>query len=293
MNQLSTQSRLRLMSHSRQAFTLVELLVVIAMIGILVGMLAPAIQAMRETARRVGCQSHLAPIGMALQSYHDRWQVFPVGTVADSGPIESVATGNHHNWLGRLTELLDQPVIASRIDRSVSVYDPINADVLELRFAGVTCPSAGIYPENASSYVGLHHPTEKSIDQDDHGVFVLNKAISRDDVSDGLSNTAFVSEKLLPDDDLGWLSGTRATLRNVGGGIQVVDATRATLDSDVVGSIGSQHPAGVNVLFGSGAIRFQSTQTDIRVLEQMVDRRDGELPMQFQTIEQQRRQSVQ
>lgn len=284
---------IRLMSPLRRAFTLVELLVVIAMIGILVGLATPALQAMRESSRRAACQSRLTPIGLALQSYHDRWLHFPVGTVADSGPIKSEAAGNHHNWLGRLLDLLDQPVIASQIDRSISVYDAGNAAVLALEYPGVRCPSADRLPSNASSYVGFHHPTEKPIDETDHGVFLLNLSVSRDDVSDGLSNTAFVSEKLSAPDDLGWLSGTRATLRNAGGGIQTSLDSAGQLSPLAVGSIGSRHPAGVHVLFGSGAIRFQTTQTDQRVLEQMIDRRDGGLPMEFQSIEELRRQSVQ
>lgn len=276
----------------RQAFTLVELLVVIAIIGILVGLLTPAVQAMRESSRRVTCQSRLTPIGMALLSYHDRWQHFPVGTIDASGPIKSVATGNHHNWLGRLTDLLDQPVIADRIDRTTSVYDEANADVLQLGYPGVRCPSSVTHLSNISSYIGFHHPVEKPIDETNWGVFLLNKPISRDDVSDGLSNTAFVSEKITPFDDLGWLSGTRATIRN-GGPIGSSQDFSEGLDPSLVGSIGSFHPAGVHVLFGSGAIKFQSHLIDQRVLQQMIDRRDGQLPIQFQSIETLRRESVQ
>lgn len=277
----------------RRAFTLVELLVVIAIIGILVGLLAPSLQTMRESSRRAGCQARLVPIGMAIQSYHARWLHFPVGTVADSGPIQSVAAGNHHNWLGRLTQLMDQPVIASRIDRSVSVYDERNADVLRLRYAGVKCPSVGSDPANASSYVGLHHPTETPIDETNRGVFVLNVPVSRDDVSDGLSNTAFVSEKLIDPFDLGWLSGTRATLRNVGSGLRTRSDVQSQPSPLAVGSIGSLHPAGAHVLFGSVEIRFLATQTDARVLQQMVDRSDGQLPLLDQSIDELRRSNVQ
>lgn len=283
---------MQMQSH-RRAFTLVELLVVIAMIGILVGLLTPSIQAIRESSRRASCQSQLLPIGMAVQSYHDRWQHFPVGTIADSGPVQSQAVGDHHNWMGRLLDLLDQPVVASRIDRTASVYDENNMPVLELDYPGVKCPSSLRHKKNGSSYVGFHHPTEKPIDANDQGVFILNTPISRDDVIDGLANTAFVSEKLMVLDDLGWLSGTRATLRNVGGGIQSSADFLSQLPPTTVGSIGSRHPAGVHILFGSGEIRFQSTQSDQRVLEQMVDRGDGQLPLQFQSIEGLRRQSVQ
>ncbi|MEO9593362.1 DUF1559 domain-containing protein [Rhodopirellula bahusiensis] len=281
----------------KQGFTLVELLVVIAIIGVLVGLLAPALQSIRETSRRAACQSKMITIGLAIQGYHDRWMHFPVGTVLDpndgiAGPIASTAVGNHHNWLGRLMDLMDQPVIGDRINRSVSVYDEANRPVLELSVPHVQCPSAERTPDNASSYVGLHHPTEKSIDESDHGVFILNVAITRDDVTDGLANTAFVSEKLLPLDDLGWLSGTRATLRNVGGGIQTDNDRFAKPPASAVGSVGSRHPGGAHFLFGSGEVRFQSAQTDPRILEQIVDRRDGELPLQFQSIESLREQSL-
>lgn len=280
------------MLQRRTAFTLVELLVVIAIIGILVGLLAPSLQSLRESSRRSGCQSNLIPIGFALHNYHDRWTHFPVGTIAESGPIVSEPSGNHHNWLGRLTDLLDQPVIASHIDRSESVYAPANREVLELRFPGVQCPSATQTAENASSYVGLHHSTEKQIDEQDNGVFRLNLPVSRNDVADGLTNTALVSEKLCTFEDLGWLSGTRATLRNAGGGIESSVDPFESSDKTVVGSMGSQHPAGAHVLLGSGSIQFLSDQTDQRVLQQLVDRSDGEIPLNLQSIESQRRQNL-
>ncbi len=288
----SPKSHFIAMPIRRNAFTLVELLVVIAIIGVLVGLAAPAVQSMRESSRRAVCQSRLTAVGMAFQGYHDRWQHFPVGTVDAKGPIESVAEGNHHNWLGRLLELMDQPVIESHIDRSVSVYDKVNAPALELQYPGVQCPSATQEPANASTYVGLHHPTEKQIAETDLGVFILNKPISRNDITDGLANTAFVSEKMSWPDDLGWLSGTRATLRNVGGGI------RSSIDSfqspapTVVGSIGSHHPGGTHVLFGSGEIRFQTVQTNQKILEQIVNRQDGQLPLEFQSLESLRRKSI-
>jgi prepilin-type N-terminal cleavage/methylation domain-containing protein len=282
---------------TRPGFTLVELLVVIAIIGVLVGMLAPAVQSIRETSRRAACQSKLIPIGLAIQSYHDRWMHFPVGTVLApedgiSGPIASTAVGNHHNWLGRLMDLMDQPAVANRIDRSVSVYDEANQPVLQLRLPVFRCPSSDREPDNASNYVGLHHPTEKAIDESDHGVFLLNVAITRDDVTDGLANTAFVSEKLLSLEDLGWLSGTRATLRNVGSGIETNIDRFAKPVASAVGSVGSRHPTGAHFLFGSGEVRFQASDTDPRILEQIVDRRDGQLPMQFQSIETLREQSL-
>ena len=67
-----------------------------------------------------------------------------------------------------------------------------------------------------SNYAGCHNDVETPIDVGNHGVLFLNSHISEKDVTDGLSHTIYVGEKLGDEQDLGWMSGTRATLRNAG-----------------------------------------------------------------------------
>ncbi|MDA1180475.1 MAG: DUF1559 domain-containing protein, partial [Planctomycetota bacterium] len=200
----------------RIGFTLVELLVVIAIIGILVNLLLPAVQASRESARRMTCMNHMSQLILAVHQYELATEFYPVGVMEPQGPIQSVEMGYHHNWLG-LFPYLELQTVATHIDRTVGVYHANNKEVRMQRISLLGCPSYAGPDASVSCYAAVHHDTEAPIDTDNQGVFFLNSRIGRDDVLDGLTYTFFLGEKL-PDrmSDLGWMSGTRSTLRNVG-----------------------------------------------------------------------------
>src|SRR6476469_182788 len=92
----------------RSAFTLVKLLVVIAIIGVLVALLLPAVQAAREAARRMQCSNHLKQIGLALQNYHDTFGSLPPAYLADSQgkPI--------HSWRVLILPFLENTTLYDR-----------------------------------------------------------------------------------------------------------------------------------------------------------------------------------
>lgn len=206
------------MKSQRRAFTLVELLVVIAIMGILIGMLMPAVQAAREAARRAQCTNNLAQLVLAIHNYESAHEVYPSGSINDKGPLANVPDGFHHNWIMAILPYIEERNAYKHIDQSASVYDAKNAPVRELTIALLQCPSEPFRSDEGggSNYAGSQHDVEAPIDTNNNGMFFLNSHLRYDDIADGSSHTIFLGEKRLEPFDLGWMSGTRATLRNTG-----------------------------------------------------------------------------
>lgn len=114
--------------HLRQAFTLVELLVVISIIGLLVAILLPAVQAAREAARRMSCSNNFKQVGLAIQNYHSSHQQLPQqmgGTGAHGRPIPDIAQPGHNrnelSYLVGLTPFLEQQALWEEISNDFVV----------------------------------------------------------------------------------------------------------------------------------------------------------------------------
>ncbi len=281
-----------------RAFTLVELLVVIAIIGILIGMMLPAIQASREVARRAQCVNNLVQIGVGLQNYQSAYNTLPAGSTNKEGPIHNVAQGYQMGWMVQLLPYIEENVPFKHIDFSVSPYDEKNAEVREVPISIFLCPSycgeqqvrpqvKGGEPEGRpvaiSTYAGCQNDVETPIDVNNNGVLFLNSHITADDVTDGTTHTIYVGEKIGGPDDLGWMSGTRATLRNAGSELakstsQNWGAMEQRPASDLyVGGFGSDHPGICNFLFGDGRVQSIDKYIDLNVLQKLANRADGEL----------------
>ena len=106
------------MRHHRSGFTLIELLVTIAIIGILIGLLVPAVQKVRESASRVTCQNNMKQIGLAVHAYHGAQQKFPVGAKNDR-PVP--LTAPRTTYLLELYPYLEQQATYDRFDRNVKI----------------------------------------------------------------------------------------------------------------------------------------------------------------------------
>ena len=118
-----------------RGFTLVELLVVIAIIGILIGMLLPAVQAVRESARRISCANKLRQLAIALLNYESADEEFPPGWTSVDAPGDP-----GYGWMAFMLPFVEQGNI--QIDVSVPILDlPINGARAQ-SFDVLFCPSS-------------------------------------------------------------------------------------------------------------------------------------------------------
>jgi hypothetical protein len=192
----------------------------------------------------------------------------------------------------RLLPFIEQRSLASHFSIADGVYAPVNAEARAASIPAIICPSdptervrdEGGVKVAVSSYAGCHHSIEAPIAADNDGILFLDSRIRFSDITDGSSNTLLLGEHRGSAADLGWASGTRATLRNTS---PIAGAGRdgrlreepAPADPLVVGGFGSFH-AGWLVVVGmaDGAVRVVHADTDPEVLRQLGDRADGELP---------------
>ncbi|MFO0822521.1 MAG: DUF1559 domain-containing protein [Gemmataceae bacterium] len=286
----------------RTGFTLIELLVVIAIIAVLIGLLLPAVQKVREAAARSKCANNLKQIGLALHNYENANGRFPPG-YRDTRPDNQPGPG--WGWHVFLLPFAEQAGLHAQIDPDHTLFGngsdttvPTPQTITPL--AVFRCPTDPGPPTNANfdghataSYrgVGWSRPQTApgpkglmitNIDNP-NGVLYRNSRTQIADVTDGLSNTLFVAEVYL-DERRGTWGGIWAGANRkdqyglwIGGCFWAIDEGPFRLNGPDKWSFGSNHPGVVGVLLGDGSVRFMRDSVDPRVPADMASRAGGEV----------------
>lgn len=227
----------------RVGFTLVELLVVIAIIGILIGMLLPAVQQVREAARRVNCLNNMRQLGLALHNYESAHMAFPPSRLApDDQAIPSSETNRpgaesaFQSWTTLILPFVEQGNLANNFDFNFAWFDSENSEntaVISTSLQLFKCPSTttsdAFDPYHcvgaaAGDYGSINEVKKKVYTQvlniEDPGPNARQGLLSKFQenpiarASDGTSNTLYVAECAGQPDV--WVAGQRMTMADFG-----------------------------------------------------------------------------
>ena len=252
----------------RAGFTLVELLVVMAIVGLLIALLLPAIQSARGAAFQTRCKNNLRQIGLGLNAYHAAKKSFPVGVKEWRRPGDS--NKRQLAWSAYLLPYLEEQSLYNRLDLSTPFDSPENelgaAQVLSV----FVCPVSErgddlVDGRGPTDYGGIYGERITSRNSPPKGILINDKSISLRQVRDGASHTLIVAE----DSQFGdgqWING-----RNLFDQAFAINAAPA-FEND----IRSDHVGGAHGTMADGSVHFLSEETDLLVVAAMCTRSGSE-----------------
>jgi prepilin-type N-terminal cleavage/methylation domain-containing protein/prepilin-type processing-associated H-X9-DG protein len=281
----------------RTAFTLIELLVVVAIIAVLIGLLLPAVQKVREASARTQCTNNLKQIGLALTNFHETYHRFPSGIMAaidvgDGAILRSSCPkcpqppvpGKWGSWLTWILPYMEEQNLYGRLDLTGREYgyclgpDSLGATVVR----AYICPSDyvpkqtiqyGTYYFGVNSYFGNAGTKAWPVSSASlNGVLYYNSSVRIEEITDGTSNTLLAGERYSKDpavqdaelsDTRGWAwTNANSGEDHLGDTNWPINSHASTIGADPrKNNFGSGHAGGANFVLCDGSVHFLTMTT--------------------------------